>query len=211
MGVESSRNGVQTKAVVTEVGEPPQRDNAISQQPLHRGQQTAALDAPEAPQIAICGIALRLPGGISNCQDYWNLLYHGLDAKRPIPNSRFNIDGFNGSLGGKDSIKFRHGYFIEDDLSCLDTSFFSITKNELDGVDPQQRLLLEVTQECLDDAGEVNYRGKQIGCYVGTFGDDWSMMNAKKSVQGGVYATNGGLDIMMANRTSYEFDFQGPR
>nr|ALQ32947.1 putative polyketide synthase [Fusarium sacchari] len=207
---ESSRSSLDTKVVVAEAGEPPQRDIAISEQLLQGSHQNAAVDAPETPQIAICGIALRLPGGISNCHDYWNLLYHGLDARRPIPSSRFNIDGFNGSLGGKDSIKFRHGYFIEDDISCLDTSFFSITKNELDGVDPQQRLLLEVTQECLDDAGEVNYRGKQIGCYVGTFGDDWSMMNAKESVQGGVYATNGGMDIMMANRTSYEFDFQGP-
>ncbi|KAF5630117.1 polyketide synthase [Fusarium sp. NRRL 52700] len=207
---ESSRNVVHTKAVVTEVSQPPQRDIAIGEQLLQSGQPSAAVDAPEAPQIAVCGIALRLPGGISNCQDYWDLLYHGLDARRPIPSSRFNIDGFNGSLGGKDSIKFRHGYFIEDDLSSLDTSFFSITKNELDGIDPQQRLLLEVTQECLDDAGEIRYRGKQVGCYVGTFGDDWSMMNAKESVQGGLYVTTGGTDIMMANRTSYEFDFQGP-
>ncbi|KAG4293295.1 hypothetical protein FPRO06_12783 [Fusarium proliferatum] len=174
-------------------------------------QKNAATNAPEPPQIAICGIALRLPGGISNCDDYWNLLYHGLDARRPIPNSRFNIEGFNDSLGGKDSIKTTHGYFIEDDLSCLDTSFFSMGKNELAGVDPQQRLLLEVTQECLDDAGETSFRGKQIGCYIGTFGDDWLIMNTKESLQGGVYATTGGTDIMMANRTSYEFDFQGPR
>ncbi|CVL08427.1 uncharacterized protein FPRN_13238 [Fusarium proliferatum] len=173
-------------------------------------QKNAATNAPEPPQIAICGIALRLPGGISNCDDYWNLLYHGLDARRPIPNSRFNIEGFNDSLGGKDSIKTTHGYFIEDDLSCLDTSFFSMGKNELAGVDPQQRLLLEVTQECLDDAGETSFRGKQIGCYIGTFGDDWLIMNTKESLQGGVYATTGGTDIMMANRTSYEFDFQGP-
>lgn len=174
-------------------------------------QKNAATNAPEPPQIAICGIALRLPGGISNCDDYWNLLYHGLDARRPIPNSRFNIEGFNDSLGGKDSIKTTHGYFIEDYLSCLDTSFFSMGKNELAGVDPQQRLLLEVTQECLDDAGETSFRGKQIGCYIGTFGDDWLIMNTKESLQGGVYATTGGTDIMMANRTSYEFDFQGPR
>ncbi|KAF5546053.1 polyketide synthase, partial [Fusarium phyllophilum] len=207
--VESSRSGVLTKPTVTEVGESP-RGIAPGDQPVQSGQPNATVDAPEAPQIAICGIALRLPGGISNCQDYWDLLYHGIDARSPIPSSRFNIDGFDGSLGGKDSIKFRHGYFIEDDLSCLDTSFFSITKSELDRVDPQQRLLLEVTQECLDDAGEVNYHGKQIGCYVGTFGDDWSIMNDKESVQGGVYVTTGGTDIMMANRTSYEFDLQGP-
>ncbi|KAF4946648.1 hypothetical protein FGADI_11037 [Fusarium gaditjirri] len=201
---------VKVAADVIGGGELPQRDNAINERFAPSDQQNTDTDAPEAPEIAICGIALRLPGGISNCNDYWDLLYHGLDARRPIPSSRFNIDGFNDSLGGKDSIKTTHGYFIEDDLSCLDTSFFSMSKNELAGVDPQQRLLLEVTQECLDDAGEIGFRGKRIGCYVGTFGDDWLIMNTKESLQGGVYATTGGTDIMMANRTSYEFDFQGP-
>ncbi|KAF5553596.1 polyketide synthase [Fusarium napiforme] len=200
---ESSINGVHTKTVVTEAGEP-------SQQLLQSGQPNAAVDAPDAPQIAICGIALRLPGGISNCQDYWDLLYNGLDARRPIPSSRFNIDWFNDSLGGKDSIKTKHGYFIEDDLSCLDTSFFSLSKNELERVDPQQRLLLEVTHECLEDAGEIHYRGEQVGCYVGTFGDDWLIMNSKEPLQGGLYATTGSADLMLANRISYEYDLKGP-
>ncbi|KAF5254823.1 hypothetical protein FANTH_443 [Fusarium anthophilum] len=197
-------------ANVVNSGEAPRRDNAINDQPLHDTEKPPVIDAPEAPRIAVCGIALRLPGGISNCQDYWDLLFHGLDARRPIPSSRFNIDGFNDTLGGKDSIKTRHGYFIEDDLSSLDTSFFSLTKNELEMVDPQQRLLLEVTHECLEEAGEISYRGKQVGCYVGTFGDDWLIMNAKEPLQGGLYATTGGADLMMANRISYEYDFQGP-
>ncbi|SCO58404.1 polyketide synthase [Fusarium fujikuroi] len=189
--------------------EAPHGDNSTNEQHLHN-MENSVRDDLEAPQIAICGIALRLPGGISNCEEYWDLLYHGLDARRPIPSSRFNIDGFNDSLGGKDSIKTKHGYFIEGDLSCLDTSFFSLTKNELERVDPQQRLLLEITHECLEDAGEINYRGKQVGCYIGTFGDDWLIMNIKEPLQGGLYATTGGADLMMANRISYEYDFQGP-
>jgi acyl transferase domain-containing protein len=209
---DPSCSGVNANANVIDRGGSPQRDNAnINKQHPHNGQQDAVADAPEALQIAICGIALRLPGGISNCKAYWDLLYHGLDVRRPIPSSRFNIDGFNDSLRGKDSIKTKHGYFIEDDLSFLDTSFFSLTKNELERVDPQQRLLLEVTHECLEDAGEINYRGKQVGCYVGTFGDDWLIMNTKEPLQGGLYATTGGADLMMANRISYEYDFQGPR
>nr|ALQ32976.1 putative polyketide synthase [Fusarium sp. NRRL 25184] len=206
-----SSSGVNTNPNVIDGGVSSPRDNtSTSKQRLHDGQNKAVTDAPEAPEIAICGIALRLPGGISNCEDYWDLLYRGLDARRPIPSSRFNIGGFDDSLGGRDSIKTKHGYFIEDDLSCLDTSFFSLTKNELARVDPQQRLLLEVTHECLEDAGEINYRGKQVGCYVGTFGDDWLIMNTKEPLQGGLYATTGGADLMMANRISYEYDFQGP-
>ncbi|KAG9495697.1 hypothetical protein J7337_012253 [Fusarium musae] len=206
---DQSCRDMDASANIVNSGEASHHDNAFNEHP-HDGEKSPFPDTPEAPQIAICGIALRLPGGISNCQDYWDLLYHGLDARRPIPNSRFNINGFNDSLGGKDSIKTRHGYFIEDDLSRLDTSFFSLTKNELERVDPQQRLLLEVTHECLEDAGEITYRGKQVGCYVGTFGDDWLIMNTKEPLQGGLYATTGGADLMMANRISYEYDFQGP-
>ncbi|KAF5703239.1 polyketide synthase [Fusarium globosum] len=198
-----------TNASIVDSVEAPHGDNSTNEQHL-RNMENSVRDALEAPQIAICGIALRLPGGISNCEEYWDLLYHGLDARRPIPSSRFNIDGFNDSLGGKDSIKTKHGYFIEGDLSCLDTSFFSLTRNELERVDPQQRLLLEITHECLEDAGEINYRGKQVGCYIGTFGDDWLIMNTKEPFQGGLYATTGGADLMMANRISYEYDFQGP-
>lgn len=91
---------------------------------------------------------------------------------------------------------------------------FSLTRSELERTDPQQRMLLEVTRECLDDAGEVDsmYRGKQVGCFVGTFGDDWLLMSGKDlASQGGGYSATGTGDLMLPNRVSYEFDFRGPR
>jgi acyl transferase domain-containing protein len=162
-------------------------------------------------QVAICGFGLRLPGGIRNGDDFWDLLINGKDARGPIPASRYNMEGFDNSLGARDAIKVKHGYFLDEDLSALDTSFFTLTKNELENCDPQQRMLLEVTRECLEDAGEVNYRGQLIGCYVGTFGDDWLLMSAKDSNQGDGYSMTGHLDLMMANRVSYEYDLRGPR
>jgi len=163
------------------------------------------------PEIAICGIGLRLPGGIRTCDEFWDLLEQGRDARGPIPASRYNVDGFDDGLGGKDGIKVKHGYFLDEELSGLDTSFFTLTKNELEKTDPQQRLLLEVTRECLEDAAEVNYRGRLVGCYVGTFGDDWLLMSAKETAQAGGYMVTGHGDLMMANRVSYEYDFRGPR
>ncbi|RSL77235.1 hypothetical protein CEP51_009247 [Fusarium floridanum] len=177
---------------------------------LDEPQQNGHIEQSASSDIAICGIGLRLPGGIRNCDDYWNLLYHGVDARIPVPSSRYNLEGFDDSLGGKDSVKVKHGYFLDEDLSCLDTSFFTFTKAELEKADPQQRLLLEVTRECLEDAGEVNYRGQQLGCYIGTFGDDWLMMSTKAPQQGGVHAVTGHGDLMMANRVSFEYDFRGP-
>ncbi|KAH6951861.1 hypothetical protein DER45DRAFT_529184 [Fusarium avenaceum] len=172
--------------------------------------QNLRVEPTAVSDIAICGIGLRLPGGIRNCEDYWNLLYNGLDARGPAPGSRYNNGGFDDSLGGINAIKSKHGYFLDEDLSCLDTSFFTMAKGEVDKVDPQQRLLLEVTRECLEDAGEVDYRGKEIGCYVGTFGDDWLIMRMKDPLDGGLYHVTGYCDLMMANRISFENDFRGP-
>lgn len=54
-------------------------------------------------------------------------------------------------------------------------------------MDPQQRLLLEVVREALEDAGEIDTSGRNIGCYVGTFGEDWVEMYAKESQNYGPY------------------------
>ncbi|KAL2194238.1 polyketide synthase [Corynascus similis CBS 632.67] len=160
--------------------------------------------------IAICGIGLRLPGGIHNGDEFWQLLVNGRDARREIPSSRFTIDGFDDSLLGQKAIHTKHGYFIDDDLTRLDTSFFSMSRKEIERCDPQQRLLLEVVRECFEDAGEVNYRGQPIGCYVGTFGQDWYEMVTKDVNSMGNYAMMGCGDLVLANRVSYEFDLHGP-
>lgn len=78
-------------------------------------------------------------------------------------------------------------------------------------MDPQQRMFLEVTRECLENAGEIAWRGKAIGCYVGVFGEDWLDSSAKDTQMSGLYRTNGTADFAIANRVSYEFDFRGPR
>jgi acyl transferase domain-containing protein len=169
--------------------------------------------ASDLSSIAICGIGLRLPAGIRNTRDYWDLLINGKDARGPIPSSRYNIDGFDESLGGKGAIKARYGYFLDEDLSALDTTFFSMTRKEVESCDPQQRHLLEVVKECFDDAGETNYRGQLVGCYVGTFGDDWLLIGAKETQHqdGYGFLATGNGDMMLSNRVSYEYDLKGPR
>lgn len=164
-----------------------------------------------AKLIAICGLAMRLPGGIRDAETFWAFLRDGKDARGPIPPDRYNIHGFNDSLGKKGAIKTQYGYFLDEDLARLDTSFFTMTGDKLEKMDPQQRQLLEVTRECLENAGEVDYRGKPIGCYVGTFGEDWLQMSAKESQHFGGYIMTGHGDLMIANRVSYEYDLQGPR
>ncbi len=167
--------------------------------------------APSLDPVAVCGLGIRLPGGISTAEDFWDLLINGKDAQGPVRSDRYKLESFNGKLGEKGAIKTQTGYFLDDDLSSLDTSFFSMSKEELERLDPQQRQLLEVTKECLDSAGEIDYRGKLIGCYVGTFGEDWLQMSARETQQSGGYILTGHGDLMIANRVSYEYDLRGPR
>ena len=161
--------------------------------------------------IAICGIAMRLPGGIRDGGTFWDFLVSGSDARRPIPKDRYNADGFDSKLGAKGAIEAKHGYFLDEDLANLDGSFFSMTADEIGKTDPQQRQILEVTRECLENAGEINYEGKPIGCYVGTFAEDWLRMGARDSQYSGRYLVTGHSDLMIANRVSFEYKFCGPR
>lgn len=163
-------------------------------------------DEGELSLTAVCSIGLRLPGGVKSPDDFWDLLVNGKDARMEIPSSRYNIDGFDDSLDGKGVIKSRYGYFLENDLGCIDASCFSMTKQELENCDPQQPQLLEVVKETFDDAGETSYRGQPIGCYVGTFCEDWQQIANKETQH-----PPGNGDLMIANRVSYEYDLNGPR
>jgi hypothetical protein len=164
------------------------------------------------PPIAICGMALRLPGGLKDAKGLWDFLLEKKDARSKVPATRFNIDSFHRTAKKTGSIVTQHGYFLEDvDLSALDTSFFSMGRDELAKMDPQQRQFLEVTRECLESANEVNWAGKAIGCYVGVYGEDWLDSYAKDLQQWGLNRIAGTADFAIANRASYEFDFKGPR
>lgn len=41
----------------------------------------------------------------------------------------------------------------------------------MEQLDPQQRILLEVVWECMQNGGQKDWRGKNIGVYVGTWSD----------------------------------------
>jgi acyl transferase domain-containing protein/SAM-dependent methyltransferase len=160
--------------------------------------------------VAVCGVALRLPGGINSTEGLWEALRQGKDMRSLVPQSRYNREGFGDSIGNKGAIKTQYGYFLEQDLACFDSSLFSLTEEETKRTDPQQRLLLEVVKECFENAGETNYKGGNIGCYVGTFGEDWLHSQSKEDQHSGGYIMSGQIDIMLANRVSYENDLRGP-
>ncbi|KAI0012628.1 hypothetical protein F4779DRAFT_614355 [Xylariaceae sp. FL0662B] len=160
--------------------------------------------------VAICGMAMRLPGGIKTAENYWDVLYNGKDMRSPVPLSRYNIKGFDSSMGKTNTIQQQEAYFLEDDLAAFDAGLFNMTRNELEKADPQQRLLLMVVRECLESAGVTDYRGSLTGFFAGTFSEDWLQTQSKEEQHATGYVLTGHLDPMLANRVAFEYDFRGP-
>ncbi|KAF1830190.1 hypothetical protein BDW02DRAFT_633855 [Decorospora gaudefroyi] len=175
----------------------------------HDHNAPTATGTPPKP-IAICGMACRLPSGIKTPQQLWEFLLAGGDARSKVPETRYNIEAFYDPSGRPGTTKTEYGYFLDEDLANLDTSFFTMPKKEVEKIDPQQRLMLEVARECFEDGGETGWRGKKIGCYIGNLGDDWLEMLAQDTQNFGMYRLSGYGDFALSNRISYEMDLQGP-
>ena len=163
--------------------------------------------------MAICGMACRLPGGLTTPEEAWEFLLAKKSGQCRVPESRYNISSYYSATPKPGTISTEYGYFLDEsvDLGALDTSFFTLPRTEVERADPQQRLMLEVARECFEDAGVTNWRGKTIGCYIGNFGEDWIEMFSKEPQQYGIHRIVGTGDYVISNRLSYEFDIRGPR
>ncbi|KAL8882833.1 MAG: hypothetical protein Q9198_000233, partial [Flavoplaca austrocitrina] len=166
---------------------------------------------PSIP-IAICGMALRLPGSSASPQEFWDFLINKGDGRSRVPESRYNISAYHRTDKRPGAIASEYGYFLDESVSlgAFDSSRFSLSRAELEFADPQQRRLLEVVREAFDDAGDVDFRGKPIGCYVGNMGEDWGEMMNRDPLSHGANRIDGYNDWMLCNRISYEFGLQGP-
>jgi acyl transferase domain-containing protein len=168
---------------------------------------------PTAKQIpiAICGMGMRLPGGIRNDAALYDFLVNKQDARGPTPNDRYNVDAYYSPHAKHGTIITKHGYFLEDiDFSKFDASMFSMTPAEVEQVDPTQRMVLEVVREALESSGETEWRGKNIGSYVGVFTEDWQDLHGKDTSDYGPYQIIGKMDFAISNRIAYEYDLKGP-
>ncbi|KAK8024082.1 polyketide synthase [Apiospora rasikravindrae] len=162
--------------------------------------------------LARCPACL-LPGGIMSTSDLWDFLYQKKSAQGPIPEERFNIDGFyhkdNNRAG---AMNVDGGYFLKTDVRQFDNAFFGINNLEAAYMDPQQRKLLEVVFQCFQDAGvsmeEIS--GTNTAVYVGNFTVDYQSIQSRDPDYLHRYAATGGGTSIMANRISHVFNLQGP-
>ncbi|KAF6793411.1 polyketide synthase [Colletotrichum sojae] len=161
--------------------------------PMVDDMQTASSDASTPQPIAICGIGLRLPGGINTPNSLYNFLISRQDARSKPDQPRYDSQKHRFTATGKaGALPTEEGYWLShDDVTKFDPSLFSMSPKELSKLDPQQRLLLQVVWEALESAAETDWQGRRIGCYVGSFGDDWREMHGVDSQDDGAYRLTG--------------------
>ncbi|CZT02515.1 related to polyketide synthase [Rhynchosporium agropyri] len=170
--------------------------------PTHRGEP-----------IAIIGSGCRFPGESSSPTKLWDLLKNPRDVLSPIPNDRFNVDGFyhkDGTHHGATDI--RDAYLLSEDNRQFDAQFFSIQPAEAESMDPQQRLLLETVYDSLDSAGLriEDLKGSPTSVYVGLMCADYGDLIVNDFDSMPTYAATGMARSIISNRISYFFDWHGP-
>ncbi|KAF2125236.1 polyketide synthase [Dothidotthia symphoricarpi CBS 119687] len=164
-------------------------------------------------KVAIIGYACRLPGQVSTPEDLWELCTRGRNGWSEMPKDRFSFDAFHHPNPSKPgTFNPKGGYFLSDDISRFDASFFNLTAKEAISLDPQQRLLLECTFEAFESAGvpREQFAGRNVGVYVGGSFSDYELMNLRDLETTPMHQATGCAQAMQSNRISYAFDLRGP-
>ncbi|NOT89845.1 MAG: SDR family NAD(P)-dependent oxidoreductase [Lysobacter sp.] len=152
--------------------------------------------------IAIVGLACRLPHGIDDLDGLWDVLESQRDVIAGYPATR----GPWPHGGGIE----RGGFLIDGE--CFDASFFRMSPSEAEVTDPQQRLLSEVSWACFEDACVVpaTLRGTDTGVFVGASNSDYAHLLQDIGAEVEAHSAVGNSLAVLANRLSYFYDFHGP-
>jgi acyl transferase domain-containing protein/acyl carrier protein len=159
-----------------------------------------------ADAVAIIGIGLRLPGSISQLDDFKDLITAKRTVFRAIPDCAIRSDlrvSEYAEIGG----------YI-DDIEKLDHCFFGLSIREKELMDPQQRMLLEVSYHAFEDAlvPVFDLNDRKIGVFLGLGSDDYALIKSRNSNDDDVspFWSTGTSRSVAAGRLSYTYNFSGP-
>ncbi|MFC3963890.1 polyketide synthase Pks13 [Nocardia jiangsuensis] len=175
-----------------------------------------------AHDIAIVGLATRLPGAGDTPESTWDFLINRGDAIRELPEGRWSE--FLGEPEVAQAVAESNslgGYLDQEVVKGFDAEFFAMSPIEVERVDPQQRLMMELTWEALEHARipASELRGTPVGVFVGTTSNDFQLIAAlglggqkdpNVPASADAYAIMGSVSSIISNRVSYFFDFTGP-
>ncbi|KAM7218886.1 putative polyketide synthase [Rhypophila decipiens] len=167
----------------------------------------------EPMPIAIVGMSCRLPGDVSTPGEFYRMLCRMRTGWGKVPSDRFNPAAYNHPNPDKrGTFNSMGGYFLKDDISMFDASFFEITKKEAESMDPAQRLLLECAYEALEHGGipRESISGKKVGVFVGGNYGEHRTSNFRDLDTMPSFDATGNQPAFFAGRVAYFFNLKGP-
>ncbi|HTR88010.1 MAG TPA: SDR family NAD(P)-dependent oxidoreductase [Reyranella sp.] len=159
--------------------------------------------------IAVIGMACRLPGGIESPEQFWVALEEGVSAIGALPAGRWTWPAGIDPSGQHRGID--RGGFLKD-VASFDAPFFRISPAEAESMDPQQRMLLELCWHAIEQAGYAPeaLAGSATGVFVGASGSDYARLLDRSGRSPEAHYGTGSSMAVIANRISYFFDVNGP-
>lgn len=167
---------------------------------------------PVREPIAILGMALRLPCGVSSSERFWEALAKGEDLISKVPQERWDAATFQAWSPDEAGTTYdSHGGFIQD-VDVFDASFFGINAREASKADPQQRILLELTWEALERSSinPQTLARTSTGIWIGISNNDWTRMLLDNPREIDGYTGVGGSSSVVAGRIAHFLGTYGP-
>ena len=166
--------------------------------------------------IAVIGMACRLPGGVTTPEEYWELLRRGGDGIIEVPRERWDADAlYDADPEARGKSYCRYGGFVTP-IDLFDAAFYGISPREARALDPMQRMALDTCWEAFERAGYTmeRLRGSQTGAFIGV-GKSSAYHEYGVTVSGGLadldgYVGPGSAGGTMSGRVSYVFGLEGP-
>ncbi|SDW03816.1 amino acid adenylation domain-containing protein [Marininema mesophilum] len=120
---------------------------------------------PTGSDVAVVGMAVRLPGA-PNLGQFWANLQQGVESIRVFTEEELRVAGVPEEQLQKQNYVKAKGYL--EDTDAFDHQFFEYGAKEAEMMDPQLRILHECAWEALEHAGESKWaNGERMGVYVG--------------------------------------------
>jgi len=163
-------------------------------------------------EIAIIGMALRLPGAKS-VADFWRNLRDGVESVRIFTDEQLKAAGVPESvLADPHYVK---ASAVLDDIDLFDASFFGFSPREAEITDPQHRLFLECAWEALESAGyDPETCEGRLGVHAGAGFNTYlfNLLSRPDIIQsvGTFQAMMGNSNNFLATLASYKLNLRGP-
>lgn len=165
--------------------------------------------------VAIVGMAVHLPGGITNPSEYWQKLRDGECSIRKLDKSELEENGVPAHLLTRsDYVPYAAPL---DEFDHFDADFFGLSPKEAVIMDPQHRQVLELAWEAMEQAGHVpsSFDGK-VGVYAGCGMGSYFYFNVCSNPdlvdETGMFLLRhtGNDKDFLSTRVSHALDLKGP-